>query len=65
MTVYYLQLPENRKAPFIKNLIWGRPHGVVVKSGVLCLGGPDSQVWIPGVDLMHHSSSHAVVAIHK
>ena len=29
------------------------PHGVVVNFGVLCFGGLDSLVWIPGTDVHH------------
>ena len=40
----------------VKEKGMGRPHGVVVESGVLCFGGPGLWVQILGTDL-HHSSA--------
>ena len=50
-------LPENKKVFDIeKGKVWGGPCGVVVDLGMLVLGSPGSQVWIPGAGL-HHSSA--------
>ena len=37
----------------------GRPHGIVVKFGVLRFSGPGSRVWFPGT-FLHHSLAATV-----